>query len=304
MELRQLEYFLVLCKELHFTRAAEQLNIAQPTLSQQIRSLEDEVGIPLFDRIGKKTVLTEAGKILLRHSEKIFFEMDQAQAELKDLHGLQRGKLVVGSLLTCVNYLLPPAILKFKQLYPNIELSILGMRAGKIERGLVENELDLGITFLPTDDEEMASIPLYSEELTLVVPLNHPLAHIKELELKELDHIPMILLPQNYYLRKFIDTYCTELGIRLEPILEMTTLESLIQMVSEEVGVTILPAPYVDFIRNDHIVQVRLINPTLKRKIGFIYRKEKFMCTATKTFINQVTKVRATCSIKKETRKS
>src|SRR5699024_7371542 len=200
MELRQLEYFMAVCKELHFTRAAEQLNIAQPTLSQQIRSLEDEVGIPLFDRIGKKTVLTEAGKILLRHSEKIFFEMDQAQAELKDLHGLQRGKLVVGSLLTCVNYLLPPAILKFKQLYPNIELSILGMRAGKIERGLVENELDLGITFLPTDDEEMASIPLYSEELTLVVPLNHPLAHIKELELKELDHIPMILLPQNYYL--------------------------------------------------------------------------------------------------------
>src|SRR5699024_3949932 len=107
MELRQLEYFTAVSNELHFSRAAEKLNIAQPTLSQEIKTLEDEMGIPLFDRIGKKTALTEVGKILLHHSQRVFFEIEQAQAALRDLNGLQTGKLMIGSLMTCVNYLLP-----------------------------------------------------------------------------------------------------------------------------------------------------------------------------------------------------
>src|SRR5699024_5942293 len=141
MELRQLEYFMAVCKELHFTRAAEKLNIAQPTLSQQIKRLEDEVGIPLFDRIGKKIALTEAGKILLKHGQSVFFEIEQAEAALKDLNELQRGKLEIGSLLTCVNYLLPPAIKQFKQLYPNVKLSVHGLKTNDIKKELLENEL-------------------------------------------------------------------------------------------------------------------------------------------------------------------
>ncbi|WP_085992237.1 LysR family transcriptional regulator [Oceanobacillus senegalensis] len=289
MELRQLEYFMAVSKELHFTRAAEKLNIAQPTLSQQIKSLEDEVGIPLFDRIGKKTALTEAGNILLRHSQRVFYELEQAQARLRDLNGLQRGKLTIGSLLTCVNYLLPPAILTFKRLYPNIELSVLGLRSGDIKKGLLENDLDLGITFLPIEEEEFEFIPLFTEELSLAVPLDHPFAQMNKVEMKELKNVPIILLPENYFLRQLVDTYCTEIGITLEPSLEMTTLESLIHMVSEGIGVTILPAPYLDNLKNNQIVNVKLMNPTPKRKIGFVFRKDKFMCTATRAFIDQVT---------------
>src|SRR5699024_1542185 len=291
MELRQLEYFMAVCKELHFTRAAEKLNIAQPTLSQQIKSLEDEVGIPLFDRIGKKTALTEAGKILLNHSQRVFHEIGQAQAALRDLNGLQRGKLTIGSLLTCVNYLLPPAIVEFKQLYPNIELSVQGLRTEEIETGLLDNDLDLGITFLPVDDEEMESIPLFTEELALVTSSNHPFAKLQELEMEMVGNMPTVLLPENFFLRQLIDTYYAKLGIMLEPTLEMTTLDSLIQMVVEEIGVTILPEPYLDSLDNNKIVKVKLVHPTPKRQIGFVYRKNKFMCTATSTFIEQITEM-------------
>ncbi len=110
IELRQLEYFLAVSKELHFTKAAEKLNISQPSLSQQIRALEHEVGMPLFDRIGKKISLTEAGKILLSHSKTIFHEVEQARSAIQDLNGLQYGSLTIGSLLTVVNYLLPPTL--------------------------------------------------------------------------------------------------------------------------------------------------------------------------------------------------
>lgn len=205
MELRQLEYFMAVCEELHFTRAAVKLNIAQPTLSQQIKSLEGEVGTPLFDRIGKKTALTEAGKILLKHSQKIFYEMEQAQAALRDLNGLERGKLTIGSLLTSVNYLLPSAIVNFKRMYPNIELSVLGLRTEKIEKKIQETELDLGVTFLPHKNDGLESIPLFTEELALAVPKNHPLADEKKIDMGVISHLPTILMPKNYFLRQLIE---------------------------------------------------------------------------------------------------
>ncbi|GAB3799510.1 LysR substrate-binding domain-containing protein [Virgibacillus kimchii] len=290
MELRQLEYFMIVCKELHFTRAAEKLNISQPTLSEQIKRLEDEVGIPLFDRIGKRILLTEAGKILLYYTQSIFFEVEQAEAALRDLNELQRGKLVIGSLLSCVNYLLPPAIIEFKRLYPNVKLSVHGLKTEDIKKSLIENELDLGIAFLPVEEKEFDSTPLFTEELSLAVSSDHPLASQWEMDMKTLESTSTILLPESYYLRQLIDSYCKELGFTLKPILEMTTLESLIQMVSEGVGVTILPEPYLDSLNNPRITKVKLINPTPQREIGFIYRKNKFICATTQTFMGQIMK--------------
>src|SRR5690625_881782 len=289
MELRQLEYFVAVSKTLHFTKAAETLHIAQPKLIQQIKNLEDEIGTPLFDRTGKKTSLTEAGKILLTHSQRIFHEMEQAQNAMNDLNGLQRGKLTVGTLLTCINYLLPPAILEFKRLYPNIELQVFGLRSKSILTGILENELDLGIGFLPVENKELETISLFTEELSLAVPLHHPLAYVNEIDMKKLDNVQMTLLPQDYFLRTLIDTYGKEAGITIQPTLEMSTMDSLIQMVIEGVGATILPVPYLDALQTNQLVKVKLRHPSPKRDIGFIYRKDKFMCTATKSFIAQIT---------------
>ena len=289
MELRQLEYFVAVSKTLHFTKAAETLHIAQPTLSQQIKNLEDEIGTPLFDRTGKKTSLTEAGKILLTHSQRIFHEMEQAQNAINDLNGLQRGKLTVGTLLTCINYLLPPAILEFKRLYPNIELQVFGLRSKSILTGILENDLDLGIGFLPVENKELETIPLFTEEFSLAVPLDHQLANVSEIDMRELENIQMTLLPQDYFLRTLIDTYSKEAGITIRPTLEMSTIDSLIQMVLEGVGATILPVPYLDSLQMNQLVKVKLRHPSPKREIGFIFRKDKFMCTATKSFISQIT---------------
>lgn len=288
MELRQLEYFMAVCKELHFTRAAESLNISQPSLSQQIKHLEGVLGTPLFDRMGRKIAMTEAGEILLAHSKQIFYELEQARAALQDLNGLQRGKLTIGSLITCTNYLLPPAILEFKRLYPNVELSVLGMRSGKITEKVMENELDIGISFLPVKNEEIESIPLFTEELSLAVPSDHPLAMLEEINMSLLEDVPIVSLPKDYCLRRLIDKSCAEIGITLKPTLEMTTLDSVIQMVNEGIGVTILPKPYLDFMKNENVTTVKLINPTPKREVGFIYRKDKFMCHITKKFIHQI----------------
>ncbi|HGH7183090.1 LysR substrate-binding domain-containing protein [Bacillus luti] len=288
IELRQLKYFLAVSKELHFTKAAEKLNISQPSLSQQIRALEHELGMPLFDRIGKKISLTEAGKILLLHTKTIFREIEQARSAIQDLNGLQHGSLTIGSLLTVVNYLLPPAILNFNKLYPNIELSVLGLRTGDIREKLLQNELDIGITFLPVQDKEIVSIPLYKSELTLVVPTGHTLTERSHISIVELQDYPLILLPKNFFLTELITSHCQQFDFTPKPILEISTMESLVQMVSKGMGITVLPKPYIDFLQNTNIQALKIKDPTPTIDIGLIYRKDKYMCAATRAFIEQL----------------
>lgn len=291
IELRQLEYFVAVSNELHFTKAAEKLNISQPSLSQQIRALEHEIGMPLFDRIGKKISLTEAGRILLSHSKKVFHEVEQAYAAIQDLNGLQQGKLTIGALLTTVNYLLPPAILNFNELYPNIELSVLGLRTGEIREKLLQNELDIGITFLPVQDKEIISIPLYQNELTLVVPINHELTQHTTVTMGVLQKYPIILLPKNFFLTQLIRSHCQNFNFTPKPILEISTMESLIHMVSKGIGITVLPKPYIDFLQSNSIQAIKIKNPTATIEIGIIYRKDKYMCAATRMFIEQLQKI-------------
>jgi len=291
IELRQLEYFVAVSNELHFTKAAEKLNISQPSLSQQIRALEHEIGMPLFDRIGKKISLTEAGRILLSHSKKVFHEVEQAYAAIQDLNGLQQGKLTIGALLTTVNYLLPPAILNFNELYPNIELSVLGLRTGEIREKLLQNELDIGITFLPVQDKEIISIPLYQNELTLVVPTNHELTQHTTVTMGVLQKYPIILLPKNFFLTQLIRSHCQNFNFTPKPILEISTMESLIHMVSKGMGITVLPKPYIDFLQSNSIQAIKIKNPTATIEIGIIYRKDKYMCATTRMFIEQLQKI-------------
>ncbi|MGG0821446.1 LysR substrate-binding domain-containing protein [Paenibacillus turicensis] len=289
MELKQLEYFITLSQELHFTRAAEKLGITQPSLSQQIRLLEHEIGMPLFDRVGKKTMLNEAGQVLLHHSYNVFHELQQAKAIISELQGLKRGSLKVGALLTVINYLLAPTVMTFHQSYPNVELSVLGMRTGDIYNGLLHNELDLGIVFLPMEHDDLEIVPLYEENLALAVAVNHPVANLEFVTLDILKNTPSVLLPATYFLRQLINEQCqTTLSFTPQPVLEMTTMESIITMVSKGVGVTILPKGYLDYINNPNIVTVPLQAPTLTTQIGVVYRKHKHLCVASRVFMEQL----------------
>ncbi len=288
MELKQLEYFIVLCKELHFTRAAEKLGITQPSLSQQIRLLEHEVGMPLFDRIGKTNKLTEAGEALLHHSYNVFHELSQARAAISELQGLRRGALKVGALLTAVNDLLPPTIIGFHDTYPNVELSIKGLRTGDIYKGLLENELDLGITFLPVEHSDLKSIPLYEDELAVAVPKDYPLSEHACVTLDRLKDVPSVLLPDDYFLRQLVNVHCRSLSFEPEPVLEMTTMESIIHMVSKGIGITILPKAYLDHVNHLGIRTIALREPDIPINVGLVYRKNKHLCAATRVFMEEL----------------
>ena len=285
MDLRQLEYFAAVCEELHFTKAAEKLGMSQPTLSQQIRSLENEVGTPLFDRIGKRIALTEAGRLLLEYSIQMFRTRKNAVDAINELRNQQRGTLVIGAIPSDLDYRISQLIIDFHNEFPHIRLTVL--TSVEILKQVLEMEVDIGISILPLPDERIVRIPLSSEEYVLVVPANHELAGRSSVELEELRHIRTVMYPKGTLGREIVDDCCRKIGFSLNPIIETTTPFSLVRLVKANIGATILPLPLV-LSMNDPGLRAIKIKGGPTRNLGIIYRVDRFLSHAAKTFIKRL----------------
>ncbi|WP_152398586.1 LysR family transcriptional regulator [Paenibacillus cellulositrophicus] len=285
MDFRLLEYFLAVCEELHFTKAAVQLGISQPTLSQQIRLLEERVGMPLFQRIGKRNYLTEAGQTLKEHALNIFHELEQAQSEINELKGMQRGRLTIGC---SGNHLLTRTLISFHQKQPGISISVVELATEETRAGLLANKLDLGVVFLPLEDEQLVSKELYTEELCLAVAKQHPLAAAATVKLDQLTEVPLILFPEKFLVRQMVDSYSAQAGVQLQPAFELSTMDSMLQMVRLGVGATILPRSYLLQGSDPSIRTVPIVDPVPQKKVGIVYRKQTFLSTAMLAFINEL----------------
>ncbi|NWL87198.1 MULTISPECIES: LysR family transcriptional regulator [unclassified Paenibacillus] len=285
MEHRLLEYFLAVCEELHFTRAAEKLGISQPTLSHQIRLLERELGAPLFHRSGKKTILTQAGQILLGHAHRVINEIKLARLEINELSGLQRGKLRIGC---SGNHLLTDALVAFHRLYPGIELTVTELATEETRDGLLHNHLDVGVVFLPLFDEQLAYRPLYDEELVLAISSSHEYAACSNITIQQLANLPLVLFPQKFLVRQMIDSACAELEIQLNPVMELSTLESQLHMAEQHVGGTILPKSYGRTVVSDKVAIISLADPAPRKKVGLVYRKDTLENSIIRAFVDHL----------------
>lgn len=285
MEHRLLEYFMAVSEELHFTKAADNLGISQPTLSHQIRLLEQQLGTPLFHRSGKKIHLTQAGVILLEHTRRIFHELEQAKVGIGELSGMKRGKLRIGC---SGNHLLINSIITFHRQFPGIELSVVELATEETRDKLLGNQLDLGVVFLPLKDEQLVSVPLYREELVVIAPREHPFASCDRIELAQLAQSPLVLFPPKFLARQMMEAACAEIGIRLTPVIELSTMESQCQMVANHVGVTVVPKSYTATLRDSRLVSKPIAEPSPSKSVGIVYRKDTYMDTVIQAFIEHL----------------
>ncbi len=185
MELSQLRYAVAISDTGNFTRASERCNISQPSLSQQIINLEREVGHKLFHRLGRRAVLTEAGKVFIERARRIIYEVENAAKELSDHPSLDR-RITVGAIQTVAPYLLLPLIAKCRRDHPNLQIDLREDFRSDLVRGVVEGELDLAIVTLPVKDSRVSIEPLMIEPLLLVTGKNHPFASRKEISINDL----------------------------------------------------------------------------------------------------------------------
>lgn len=277
---------MAICEELHFTKAAEKMGVSAPNVSQQIRRLEEELGVLLFDRVGKTIVLTEVGAILREHGAAMFGHLQQASDAIADLKKMQGGSLSIGVLPGDADLMFNALLLDFHQTYPAISLSLL--ETMKVTEQVLDRSIDVGVTIGPVSDERLTSIPLFHEEFALAVSRDDPLATESLIPLNKLRSLKMVMFPPEHQCRKLIDRFCMDNGFALQPHMVTTTLSSLLQMVQSGVGACVLPRLLLDNLNVQDIKVIPLRNPTPSQDICLIYRSDRYVGYAMRTFIKKL----------------
>jgi DNA-binding transcriptional LysR family regulator len=289
MEMHQLTYFESVSRHLHFTRAAQELNVAQPSVSQQIRKLEHELGAPLFHRMKRHVTLTEAGKTFLPHARAILQRLEEARLEVQELSGLRKGTLAVGAPPSVGTHLLPRALAAFSRRHPGITLSFREAGSRTLVALLEEGELDLAVVIQPIRHPALETRPLLEEELMLVVPRHHHLANTdgrQRVRISQLKQEPFVLLREGAYdLRDQTLAACRRAGFEPRVALDGGEMDSMLRFVAAGIGLAILPAMVVSDIQpSDTSVVLRPLQPRLTRALVIARRRDRYFSAAAREF--------------------
>ena len=231
MELRQLKYFIKTAETLNFTEAARQLFITQSTLSQQIRQLETELQVQLFDRIGKRTYLTEAGTEFLPYAKQTVADSEGGVQRLRDLQNIMAGELRIGAVFT-LSDLLTSTIISFSKQYPNIKLVVVSRPVNELLDLLKERKLDLILSYRPDDeDNQIEHFPLFDSNLSVIVNYHHPLIAQREVSLELLKQYPLVLPSVGSQARTMIDRLLASRHVELSPQIEISSMTIMMNLV-------------------------------------------------------------------------
>lgn len=231
MELRHLRYFAALAETLNFTRAAQKCHVTQSTLSHQIKQLEDELGVSLFERINKRVVITETGDALIGKILPIMAQLDDAFRTLKEKPGTLTGQLRIGATHSFNTSLVPQCIATFLEAHPSLRVTVEELPQSQIVKKIIAGDLELGVAYRPSEDDSIWFEPLYNEELVLVVPNWHPFASRKRVRMVELHNLPMTLLPSRFSTRQLIDEYLRSAGAKPQVIVELNSIAPMIELI-------------------------------------------------------------------------
>ncbi len=271
MEIRQLRYFLDIARTEHLTQSAQSLFVTQSTLSHGLRQLEQELGVALFDRLGRGLKLSQAGMAFRIYAARALHEIEAGRMALADMGALQSGSLIVGVIPTFLHTLVPAAVAAFSAAYPGVNVVVRDLRAGPIEEQLVEGQLDVGIAFYPTEREEIDTEPLFEERMQLVVSRQHPLARRRTLALKDLAKVPLAMLPRAFTTRRLIDDSLRAAGVVPIVRVEMESVEGLLAVCRSGDLASIAPERAARQASDLHAIDLH--SPTMLRHAGILWRK-------------------------------
>ena len=291
MDVRGLEVFLSVAKHLNYTRAGEEVNLSQPSVSVRIRQLEDELGVKLFEQLGKKVAVTEAGLALIPHARRVVTAIEDARHAIDELQGLERGSLRIGASTTPGMYLIPQVVARFKDRYPKIEIH-LGIRdTRQIEAGVIGNDFDFGFVGGHLAGDEVNVFPWLTDQLVLVVAPRHPLAKKKSIKADDLRTQKFILRESGSATRAAIVTHLRDIDLQLEPIMEMENPESVKKAVQSGLGIAFISSFAVETeLKAKSLVAVAVRGLDIRRELKIVHRKDKHLGRAAQTFIEMARK--------------
>lgn len=285
MEMHQLRYFVAVAQAESFSRAAESCHVSQPSLSQQIQKLEKNLGHPLFNRLGRRVLLTEAGRLLLDRAQMILATADDAERQLRDGDHRPAGQLHIGCIPTVAPYLLPVALARFLRRNPGVEVTVQEDVTRQLLTATEWGELDLSILALPVAGEQLQAEALFNEPLLLCVAMKHSLARKRSLNIEDLREERFIVLSEMHCLGEQVLSYCR--GHGLQPRLacrsaQISTVQSLIALGQ---GVSLLPALARDADRGRQRVYRTLSGDAPTRTVAAVWHRHRYHSAAAEDFL-------------------
>ena len=281
MNLRDLNYLVALADHRHFGRAAAASFVSQPTLSTQIRKLEDELGVSLVERAPRKVMLTPVGRDIAERARRILSEVDQLKESARRTRDPEAGSVRLGIFPTLGPYLLPHIVPRIRERFPRLELLLVEEKTDVLLRQLREGRLDAGILALPVHDESLHVEALFEEPFVLATPSGHPLARRSSLGLRDLAREHLLLLEDGHCMRDQALDVCALAGAGEHAGFRATSLETLRQMVAANVGITLLPTLAIKppVAHSDDIHLLRFSDPQPSRRIGILWRRSSAMAS-------------------------
>lgn len=277
MELHQLRYFLAVARTKNFSRAAAQCRVAQPSLSQQIMKLEDELGERLFERTKREVALTPAGELLTTHAERVLQEVESACDGVREMHGRVRGRVALGALPTIAPYFLPERLRLFTKQFPDVEVVVHEDTTYQLAAALLTKEVDLAIVSLPVERTGLVVERFFDEKLLVALPERHPLAKRRRLVLEDLEKEAFILMKEGHCLAGQALQFCRFNGFAPRVSFRSAQIETVLAFVANGWGVSIVPEMACE--RPMPLVRYRSIEG-LVRSIGVLRREARALSHA------------------------
>lgn len=284
MELHQLRYFCAVADTGSFSRAAEQSHVSQPSLSQQILKLEDELGARLFDRLGRSVRLTELGKTFLPHARAVLRELEAARGDVVEQKDSVAGSITIGAIPTVAPYLLPRVLTAFSKKFPQVQLTVIEEITPVLLDRLRASVVDVAILALPIRGHEFESFPLLTEPLFAVLPQKHKLAARRSISLKDVRKEPFLLLRDGHCFRENAVAACDRARVHPQVIFESGQFSSLLGMVTAGMGVSLIPQMAVD--KKSGCRYVAISDPEATRTIGAVTLRGRSLTRATLGFLS------------------
>ena len=288
MELRQIRYFVTLARRLHFGRAAKELFISQPALSQQIRGLEQELGVELFDRGGRRVGLTAAGEAFLGRAERILGEVGSARTEMEEFAGLMRGRVVIGTIpARALGWIdLPGLLAAFHALHPGIEIVLREDITEELVKRLGSGQVDLALAVQTGIDlpPEVVTKPLFTEDLILMVPAHHTLATRRQVRLAELEHEPFVFRKRGSVNRKLVMRASAAGGFSPRVAFETDEVSTVQALVTQGMGIAVVPRSIAEG-AGASVVVLELADLSVDRTISLMWSADRYRPIAAREFL-------------------
>ena len=280
MNIKQVKAFLSVAESLSFAQAANQLHLSQPALSLAIKGLEEALGGKLLTRTTRTIALTPEGDALVPIAKRLLAQWQDAEDEMKQRFALQLGKISIAAMPSFAGSLLPKAIQQYHQRFPNIQVAIDDVLSDIVVERVANNSVELGVTFEPQHSEGLTFYPLYNDEFIAILPKQHPLAPQQEVTWATLLQHNFITLQRPSSVRKMIENTLKDANIDLTVAFDAHQLTTVIRMVSEGMGVAVVPATCRQQIREQSVVERSITSPSIERTVGVICKPRSMLSIA------------------------